>query len=45
MSRNDWNPRAPEVQEDQVAAYDKMRNRCPVAHDDYLGYSVSAMPM
>lgn len=28
----DWEPRAPEVLADQVAAYDRMRERCPVAH-------------
>lgn len=28
----DWDPRAPEVLADQVAAYDGMRARCPVAH-------------
>jgi cytochrome P450 len=28
----DWNPRAPEVQADQIRGYDAMRARCPVAH-------------
>ena len=37
---NDWDSRAPEVQRDQLAAYDEMRARCPVAHDDYLGYTL-----
>ena len=37
---NDWDSRAPEVQRDQLAAYDAMRARCPVAHDDYLGYTL-----
>ena len=37
---NDWDARAPEVQRDQLAAYDAMRARCPVAHDDYLGYTL-----
>lgn len=27
----DWNPRSDEVQADQIAAYDAMRARCPVA--------------
>ncbi|MEE6271786.1 cytochrome P450 [Georgenia sp. MJ206] len=27
----DWDPRAPEVERDAVAAYDEMRARCPVA--------------
>ena len=31
---NDWDSRAPEVQRDQLVAYDEMRARCPVAHDD-----------
>lgn len=37
---HDWDPRAPEVLEDQVAAYDELRGRCPVAHSEYLGWSV-----
>lgn len=37
---NDWNSRDPAVQRDQLAAYDAMRARCPVAHDDYLGYTL-----
>lgn len=36
----DWDPRAPEVLADPIAAYDNMRQRCPVAHSDYLHYSV-----
>ena len=28
----DWDPRAPEVQSDQIRSYDAMRSRCPVAH-------------
>ena len=36
----DWDPRAPEIQQDQRAAYDQMRRRCPVAYDDYLGYTL-----
>jgi len=36
----DWDPRSPEVLADQVAAYDELRSRCPVAHDDYLGWTV-----
>ena len=38
--QNDWDSRAPAVQRDQLAAYDAMRARCPVAHDDYLGYTL-----
>ena len=37
---NDWDPRAPEVLDDQIAAYDAMRARCPVAHSDYLGWTL-----
>ncbi len=36
----DWDPRAPEVLADPIAAYDHMRRRCPVAHSDYLHHSV-----
>lgn len=36
----DWDPRAPEVLAHQLAAYDAMRARCPVAHSDYLGWSL-----
>lgn len=36
----DWDPRDPQVLADQVRAYDRMRGRCPVAHSDYLGWSV-----
>lgn len=36
----DWNPRAPEVLDDQIAAYDELRARCPVAHSEMLGWSV-----
>ena len=38
--KNDWDSRDPAVQRDQLAAYDVMRARCPVAHDDYLGYTL-----
>ncbi|MFC6353558.1 hypothetical protein ACFP6B_06570 [Rothia nasimurium] len=36
----DWNSRSPEVQEDQIAAYDSLRARCPVAHDEFMGYTL-----
>jgi cytochrome P450 len=39
-ARNEWDPRASAVLADQVAAYDGMRERCPVAHSDYLQWSV-----
>lgn len=35
-----WDPRSPEVQDDQVRAYDALRRRCPVAHSDYLHTSL-----
>jgi cytochrome P450 len=37
---NDWDPRAAQVLADQIAAYDAMRQRCPVAHSDYLWWSL-----
>ncbi len=39
-STNEWDPRAPAVLDDQIAAYDGMRRRCPVAHSDYLQWSL-----
>lgn len=36
----DWDPRAQAVLDDQIAAYDEMRRRCPVAYSDYLQWSV-----
>jgi cytochrome P450 len=36
----DWDARAPEVLRDQLQAYDAMRRRCPVAHSDYLHWSL-----
>ncbi len=36
----DWDPRAPEVLADQVAAYDEMRARCPVAHSAPQGWTL-----
>lgn len=40
MAAADWDPRDPSVLGDQVRAYDRMRGTCPVAHSDYLGWSV-----
>ncbi len=43
MSENvepDWDPRSEAVLHDQLAAYDEMRERCPVAYSDFLGWSV-----
>jgi len=36
----DWDPRSQKVLDDPIAAYDAMRNRCPVAHSDYLSWSL-----
>jgi cytochrome P450 len=36
----EWDPRHEDVLADQLAAYDQLRRRCPVAHSDYLGWSV-----
>lgn len=38
----DWDPRDPSVLADQRRAYDEMRARCPVAHSDFLGWSLFA---
>lgn len=36
----DWDPRSQSVLDDQIAAYDDLRARCPVAHSELLGWSV-----
>ena len=36
----DWDPRSEVVLDDQIAAYDEMRQRCPVAHSEYLNWSL-----
>ncbi|MFD6895516.1 cytochrome P450 [Rhodococcus sp. NPDC060086] len=38
--RVDWDPRSDAVQANQVAAYDEMRGRCPVAHSAYRNWTV-----
>ncbi len=38
--QQDWDPRSDGVLRDQRAAYDAMRERCPVAHSDYAGWSL-----
>lgn len=40
MPPPDWDPHAPEVLHDQRAAYDVMRDRCPVAHGADGGWTV-----
>lgn len=36
----DWDPRSPEVTRDQRAAYDEMRERCPVAYSELMQWSI-----
>lgn len=38
--QDDWNPRDPAILENQRQAYDEMRQRCPVAHSEFLGWSL-----
>ncbi|MFB9869605.1 cytochrome P450 [Vreelandella sulfidaeris] len=38
--QQDWDPRAESVLNDQIAAYDDIRGRCPVAFSDYLQWSL-----
>ncbi len=38
--RPNWDPLSPEVQHDQRTAYDQMRRRCPVAHSEFMGWSL-----
>lgn len=35
-----WDPKDPEALANQIAAYDRLRLQCPVAHSDFLGYSI-----
>ncbi|HJV62884.1 MAG TPA: cytochrome P450 [Albitalea sp.] len=39
-SSDDWDPEDEAVREDQRAAYDELRERCPVAHSRLRGWSV-----
>ncbi|MEE2032498.1 cytochrome P450 [Rhodococcus chondri] len=36
----DWDPRSDPVQSNQIAAYDEMRSRCPVAYSRYRNWTV-----
>jgi cytochrome P450 len=38
--KSDWDSRSEAVLDDQIAAYDAMRQRCPVAHSEYLHWSL-----
>jgi cytochrome P450 len=40
LAKPDWDPTSAEVQQDQRAAYDEMRRRCPVAYSEFLGWSL-----
>jgi cytochrome P450 len=40
MFQQDWDPTSDAVLRDQRAAYDEMRERCPVAYSDFLGWSL-----
>lgn len=40
MPQDDWDPRSEAVLDDQIASYDEMRRRCPVAHSEYLHWSL-----
>ncbi len=40
LPEDDWDPKSDAVQRDQRAAYDQMRERCPVAHSDFFGWSL-----
>lgn len=37
---DDWNPRDASTLEDQRRAYDAMRERCPVAHSEFMSWSL-----
>lgn len=38
--RYDWDPRSDEVLDHPLTTFDRMRSQCPVAHSDYMGWSV-----
>lgn len=38
--QQDWDPKSDAVLCDQRAAYDEMRERCPVAYSDFMGWSL-----
>ena len=39
-SSQDWDPRDPALLQDPIRGYDAVRARCPVAHSDYLHWSL-----
>lgn len=38
--QDDWDPRDSSILKDQRRAYDEMRKRCPVAHSEFMGWSL-----
>ena len=38
--KEDWDPRSEDVLRDQRAAYDEMRERCPVAYSEFMQWSL-----
>lgn len=38
--RHEWNPLSEDVLSNQIAAYDRVRSRCPVAHSEQLHWSL-----
>jgi cytochrome P450 len=38
--QSDWNPTSAENRRDQRAAYDEMRQKCPVAHSEFFCWSL-----
>ncbi len=40
LTDNDWNPLDPIALKNQREVYDDLRERCPVAHSDFMGYSL-----
>ena len=38
--RNDWDPQDPSILADQRREYDRMREQCPVAHSEFMGWSL-----
>lgn len=38
--QDDWNPLDASILKDQRSAYDEMRERCPVAHSEFMGWSL-----
>ncbi|MEZ5613808.1 MAG: cytochrome P450 [Rhodocyclaceae bacterium] len=38
--QDDWNPQDASILADQRGAYDGMRERCPVAHSEFMGWSL-----